>query len=191
MKLFNNRSILLFIEGMEYKAKKTFNNFHKGETYTYIRNYEFGDRTIEGHELFFHDPEKDTLHSWRANDDIIEKHAHQYFSKVGGWDVEVKKSIVPVDLNQFDLTQRKKLLNLYIPYFKSIIEGEKEIRNWRYWIAEYNPLIEKILPRMDYLQWKLNPIKEIAKFLKESNIPFKKNKRYFWINQDISKYFNI
>lgn len=57
--------------------------------------------------FFFHDPEKDTLHSWRANDDIIEKHAHQYFSKVGGWDVEVKKSIVPVDLNQFDLTQRK------------------------------------------------------------------------------------
>ncbi len=141
--------------------------------------------------FFFHDPEKDTLHSWRANDDIIEKHTHQYFSKVGGWDVEVKKSIVPVDLNQFDLTQGKKLLNLYIPYFKSIIEGEKEVRNWRYWIAEYNPLLEKILPRMDYLQWKLNPIKEIAKFLKESNIPFKKNKRYFWINQDISKYFNI
>ncbi|EJO68177.1 hypothetical protein LEP1GSC127_1033 [Leptospira kirschneri str. 200801925] len=80
---------------------------------------------------------------------------------------------------------------MYIPYFKSIIEGEKEVRNWRYWIAEYNPLLEKILPRMDYLQWKLNPIKEIAKFLKESNIPFKKNKRYFWINQDISKYFNI
>ncbi|AVV51239.1 hypothetical protein [Leptospira santarosai] len=199
MKIFKKRPAQpsFFMVGMEYKAKKTFGNFYKGETYTFIGENGFGrDRITEVYDLFFHDPEKDTLHSWRQDADKIKKMGPVYFVKIGGWDVSVKKSIRPVDLNQFDLSQGKQLLNEYIPYFKSIIEGEKWVLNWIYWITEYGPLLEKILPRMDYLRWKLYPIPEIKKFLEESNVPFNKGTRYLWINNcwfrgDIYEYFNI
>ncbi len=178
---------------MEYEVKKSFNNFQEKERYTYVGSqaYGFGDRSVEGYEHFFHDADHEKLQAWRVSNDLLEKEAPLYFAKVGGWDMDVRNSILPIDTNRFDLSEGKKLLNPYIPYFKSLMEGEKEILNWRYWIAEHGPLLEKIFPRMEYLQWKINPMQEIVKFLRESNVLFKRNSRYLWIDNDLSKYLNL
>ncbi|EQA60982.1 hypothetical protein [Leptospira alexanderi] len=106
-----------FQKGMEYEVKKSFNNFQEKERYTYVGSqaYGFGDRSIEGYEHFFHDADHEKLQAWRVSNDLLEKEAPLYFVKVGGWNMDVRNSILPIDTNRFDLSEGKKLLNPYIP----------------------------------------------------------------------------
>lgn len=84
---------------------------------------------------------------------------------------------------------RKKLFQLYIPYFKSLIEGEKWIRNWYEWWAENEKLFETVLTRSEYLRWKHFPIQEIEKFLKESSVFFRRSYQYVWLDGNCMEFY--
>lgn len=180
--------------GMEFEVQEAFDTFQRHRRYTYVGYTAlYHDRSVEGYELFFHDAENDILHGCRAPMDKTAKEPISFFNRIGGWEVPATpNSITPIDLNQFDLSQGKKLLQSYIPYFKSLIKGEKGIRNWYEWWTENEKLLENILSRGDYLRWKIYPIQEIEKFLKESNVLFQRRYRYFWLDGNgLRYYFNM
>ncbi|EMJ94118.1 hypothetical protein [Leptospira alstonii] len=173
--------------GMEYEVIKSFDTFQQSKRYTYVGyNALYDDRSVAGYEHFFHDAENDKLHGWRTSNDRIKKETVSFFNRVGGWEKPVSNSITPIDLNRFDLSQ---ILQSYVPYFKSLIAGEKNIRNWYEWWEENEKLLEKIFSRGEYLRWKIYPIQEVEKFLRESNIPFQRGYRYLWIDSDRLKYY--
>lgn len=175
---------------MEFEVQEAFDTFQRHRRYTYVGYIAlYHDRSVESYELFFHDAENDKLHGCRDPMDKTAKELISFFNWVGGWDPATPNSITPIDLNQFDLSQGKKLLQSYIPYFKSLIKGEKGIRNWYEWWTENEKLLENILSRGDYLRWKIYPIQEIEKFLKESNALFQRGYRYFWLDGNGLKYY--
>ncbi|WP_036095353.1 hypothetical protein [Leptospira weilii] len=175
--------------GMEYEAIKSFDTFQQSKRYTYVGyNALYDDRSVVGYEHFFHDAENDKLHGWRSKERSNKK-AVSFFNRVGGWEKPVSNSVTPIDSDGFDVSQGNKNLQTYIPYFKSLIEGEKDIRNWYEWLDENEKLLEKILSRGEYLRWKIYPIQEMEKFLRESKISFRRGYRYLWIDSDRLKYY--
>ncbi|EYU65068.1 conserved hypothetical protein [Leptospira interrogans serovar Manilae] len=176
--------------GAEYEVIKPFDTFQQHRRYTYVGFISFyDDRTIAGYELFFYHAENDKLHACRISINQIQKEPITFFKRVGGWERPAPNSIPPIDLSQLDLSQGKKLFQLYIPYFKSLIEGEKWIRNWYEWWAENEKLFETVLTRSEYLRWKHFPIQEIEKFLKESSVLFRRSYQYVWLDGNCIEYY--
>ncbi len=177
-------------KGFEYEVVSSVFNFKVGEIYTFIGvKTLYLERDIDGYEYLFHHLESDKLFSYRLSDKEFFE-VEKYFHKLNGWEIPTSNKVTSLAYSEVELLQGKKLLDSHIPYFKSIIEGVKGIKNWYDWFGEYDLLLQKILSRTEYLCWKTNPIEEIEKFLIDSNITFKRNARYLWLANDISKYFN-
>ena len=173
-----------FIKARVYRVTKPAENFLAGELLVFLaRNTVYFERAREDfYEYQFYNPETGEYKTWKFESPDEEPEIQKHFTHIGGWEIPGAESgVQKKEAHGFEGLDSKEILNYFLPYFKSFIEGDPEIENYFVWVIKNETLLRLVFNRGQFLKLKLRPFSEIKKLLEENGIPFHEHPRYKWM----------
>jgi hypothetical protein len=77
-------------------------------------------------------------------------------------------------------------VQLFIPYLKSLVEGDPATENWFFWLKRNSKLLELTLSKMQHLQLKISPIREAKAILDSLGVTYDPSKYFQWLDKKVT-----
>lgn len=181
-----------FIYGLEYLIKQSFSHmkdpysFFTGNTKVVFINRVsvfFDKADLSHYELHFYNTLSGLSGYLKCQDDKELIELSEKFELTGGWKHPVEGEINIQALDELDSSNSSEILQSFIPYFKSIIEGDINTENWFYWLERNAKQIKRIMTPMELLKLKTDTFTELKRILDEYNTSYQLNPRYGWLSR--------
>ena len=182
----------VFIYGLEYIVKQSFSRADDPTCFFTVRTKLvfinsisiFSDKADLSHyELHFYNTLTGLSNFLKYREDKEFKELLQHFDLTGGWPHPKEGEISRLKLTDQMTSNPDEILRSFIPYFKSILEGDIHAENWFYWVERNRNLIQTLMTPMQLLKLKTNTFNELKRILNENNITHQIGHRYGWLNR--------
>jgi hypothetical protein len=193
--------VVPFTYGLEYVVKHGFSLSHdpsaffiKGEKLVFIqKTITWIDKAEYGYtNLYFYNSVRGAAGILKyANENDLNVFSKYHFALTGGWPHPDQSAINRISTNDFDPDDKQNVIRSFIPYFKSILEGDSHVENWFYWLARHDKILQEILTPMEWLRLKTDSYGELKKILDQNNIPYEISLRYAWLSVKLNAIADI
>jgi hypothetical protein len=138
---------------------------------------------VDHHELHFYDQSREMDLICRYVDpERIEEVLETYFIEAGGWRHPGKGESLPYTVSPGD----NATVQFFIPYLKSLVEGDPATENWFFWLKRNSKLLELTLSKMQHLQLKISPIREAKAILDLLGVTYDPSKYFQWLDKKVT-----
>jgi|GEM_PF-5427399 len=134
---------------------------------------------------YFYDSETGKTTDWviDGKEDLQDKVLSQHLQEMEGWPRPKIGEVKSVQTSNIDRAQGQENFRSYVPYWKSVIEGEKDIENIYMWLDKHDQGLKTVLTNAEVLKFRFSPFTHICEQLDYFKVTYQIHPRYGWLDK--------